>query len=153
MLEDFLKVGRDVLKEPVSPLGLNDLGVIINILEMILFWSGISWWFPEFYHSKKLAENSKKGIKIPSSFQNKKLRNFCVKKTKRIVEAGCIALGYVHWEIKFFGVPKGDEDIRLVYDGTISGINLFVWDPTFSLKALCLSLYCSLLTLTKWTLT
>ena len=35
--------------------------------------------------------------------------------------------------IRYFGVPKGDDDIRLVYDGTTSGLNLndSLWVPSF----------------------
>ena len=31
----------------------------------------------------------------------------------------------------YFHVPKGDEDIRMVYDGTKCGLNGAVWVPTF----------------------
>jgi len=33
--------------------------------------------------------------------------------------------------IKFFDVPKGEDDIRLVYDGTANGLNACVWVPSF----------------------
>jgi len=43
-------------------------------------------------------------------------------------------MGYLApWEIKsltsFFAVPKGDSDIRMVYDGTKSGLNDAMWAP------------------------
>ena len=31
----------------------------------------------------------------------------------------------------FFYVPKGEDDTRLVYDLTASGLNGALWDPTF----------------------
>lgn len=45
-------------------------------------------------------------------------------------------LGYIHpGEVKsltsFFAVPKGDSDIRMVYDGTKSGLNDAMWAPWF----------------------
>jgi len=48
---------------------------------------------------------------------------------------GYLEQGYVHWDIRFFGVAKGTEDIRLVYDGTSSGINQAVWAPSFFLPS------------------
>ena len=33
--------------------------------------------------------------------------------------------------IKYFGVPKGEFDIRVVYDGTASGLNDALWVPSF----------------------
>ena len=32
-----------------------------------------------------------------------------------------------------FSVPKGDDDIRMVYNGTSIGINYILWDPNFDL--------------------
>ena len=36
----------------------------------------------------------------------------------------------------FFHVPKGDDDIRVVYDGTKCGLNDAVWVPTFFLPTI-----------------
>ena len=33
--------------------------------------------------------------------------------------------------IKYFAVPKGDDDIRMVYDATANKLNEAVWVPTF----------------------
>jgi hypothetical protein len=33
----------------------------------------------------------------------------------------------------FFEVEKGEDDIRLVYDGSVSGLNLTIWVPRFFL--------------------
>jgi hypothetical protein len=33
----------------------------------------------------------------------------------------------------FFGVPKGEDDIRMVYDGSVSGLNDAIWVPGFTL--------------------
>ena len=38
--------------------------------------------------------------------------------------------------IRYFGVPKGDDDIRLVYDGTASGLNDSLWVPSFWLPTI-----------------
>ena len=38
--------------------------------------------------------------------------------------------------IKFFAVPKGEKDIRMVYDATASGLNAAVWAPPFWLPTI-----------------
>jgi len=35
--------------------------------------------------------------------------------------------------MNMFDVPKGDDDIRMVYDGTKSGLNACLWAPWFPL--------------------
>lgn len=41
--------------------------------------------------------------------------------------------GSVESLTSFFAVPKGDDDIRMVYDGTKSGLNASIWVPRFPL--------------------
>ena len=36
--------------------------------------------------------------------------------------------------IRYFGVPKGDSDIRMVYDATANRLNDAVWVPSFWLR-------------------
>jgi hypothetical protein len=36
----------------------------------------------------------------------------------------------------FFAVPKGDDDIRLVYDGSVSGLNTSISVPRFFLPTI-----------------
>jgi hypothetical protein len=37
----------------------------------------------------------------------------------------------------FFAVPKGDTDIRLVYNGTSLGLKAHLWAPWFALPTIC----------------
>jgi hypothetical protein len=37
----------------------------------------------------------------------------------------------------FFAVPKGDTGIRLVYNGTSSGLHSHLWAPWFALPTIC----------------
>ena len=46
---------------------------------------------------------------------------------------GYIRPGFVKSLIRYFAVPKGDDDVRMVYDGTSSGFNRWVWAPSFGL--------------------
>lgn len=52
-------------------------------------------------------------------------------RSKQYVETGpIISL------MSFFDVPKGDDDIRMVYDGSASGLNDHLWAPWFSLPTI-----------------
>ena len=83
-----------------------------------------------------LNERSRKSPKkycrpiVPSS---EALKVLIEEKINRIIAVRHLGSGYVHWDIRFFDVPKGDSDIRIVYNGTDNGINLEVWTPTFYL--------------------
>lgn len=41
--------------------------------------------------------------------------------------------GWVTGLVSYFTVPKGDSDVRVVFDGTKSGLNGVIWAPTFGL--------------------
>lgn len=47
-----------------------------------------------------------------------------------------IAPGYVSSLTSFFSVPKGETDIRMVYDGTKSGLNEAQWVPCFGMSTI-----------------
>lgn len=37
--------------------------------------------------------------------------------------------------LNYFAVPKGDYDIRVVFDGTSNGLNESLWSPNFFLPS------------------
>jgi hypothetical protein len=59
-----------------------------------------------------------------------------IKKLLKARKRGYIAPGVVESLTAFFAVPKGTDDIRLVYDGSVSGLNLSIWVPRFFLPTL-----------------
>lgn len=50
-----------------------------------------------------------------------------------IRDRGYVEAGVVESLTNFFCVPKGEDDIRMVYDGTASGLNDALWAPWFPL--------------------
>jgi hypothetical protein len=54
-------------------------------------------------------------------------------KLEKFRSRGYIAPGTVRSLINYFAVPKGDTDLRLVFDGTKSGLNAALWAPSFHL--------------------
>ena len=54
-------------------------------------------------------------------------------KLKKVREKGYIIPGAVRSLTSFFSVPKGDGDVRMVYDATKSGLNAQLWAPWFLL--------------------
>jgi len=56
-------------------------------------------------------------------------------KVSKVIKRGYLEDGYVASLINYFAVPKGDSDIRVVYDGTKCGLNQSVWAPNFYLPS------------------
>jgi hypothetical protein len=56
-----------------------------------------------------------------------------VDKISKVRKRKYIAPGFVASLTDFFSVPKGDRDIRVVYNGTSSGLNDVLWVPSFPL--------------------
>mmetsp|Transcript_11711 Transcript_11711/g.19385 ORF Transcript_11711/g.19385 Transcript_11711/m.19385 type:complete len:1450 (-) Transcript_11711:1434-5783(-) len=132
---------------------LTELGIELHALTNILWYAGEATWFehksgstlhyfrfPPIY--QKIAKDGvpiffeKKGpasMKRQARFANPALKKGAQEKInkalgrKYIVEAN-ITLKSL---IKYFAVPKGLEDIRMVYDATANGLNDAVWAPSF----------------------
>ena len=51
-------------------------------------------------------------------------------------ERGYIRKGFVKSLIRYFAVPKGESDIRMMYDGTSSGFNRWAWAPSFGMPTI-----------------
>ena len=49
---------------------------------------------------------------------------------------GYLEKGSVLSLTSYFAVPKGPDDIRMVYDGTKSGLNEALWVPSFGLPTI-----------------
>ena len=53
-------------------------------------------------------------------------------KVNKIRKLQYISPGLVKSEIEVFHVAKGEDDIRLVYNGTSCGLNAVLWAPWFA---------------------
>jgi hypothetical protein len=52
-----------------------------------------------------------------------------------MIDRSYLEPGIVSSFLNYFAVPKGDSDIRVVYDGTLSGLNGSLWCPNFFLPS------------------
>jgi hypothetical protein len=59
-----------------------------------------------------------------------------IKKLAKVRKRGYVAPGLVESLTAFFAVPKGDDDVRSVHDGSIGGLNLTIWVPQFFLPTI-----------------
>ena len=59
-----------------------------------------------------------------------------IQKLRKVMERGYIRPGKVKSLTGFFPVPKGKEDIRMVYDATKCGLNATLWAPSFWLPTI-----------------
>ena len=100
----------------------------------------LHWRWPEFFR-----ERIQDGLKVhfqkpPPRYQraqrdvlDPKIKEKVIEKLEKVRARRYIAPGYVVSLTAFFQVPKGDDDIRMVYDGTVSGLNDSIWVPRFAL--------------------
>jgi hypothetical protein len=101
------------------------------------------WHWPKFYQ-----EVIRDGLKVffqaePPKYK-KSQRDISDPEVKTKVSAkldkvrarGYISPGIVESLTAFFAVPKGEDDIRLVYNGSMSGLNSSLWVPCFFLPTI-----------------
>jgi len=77
-----------------------------------------------------------------------KVRQQIRAKLENVMEKSYIQKGAVTSLTSYFAVPKGLEDVRIVYDSTRSGLNAAIWAPTFSLPSV--ENLTDMLELTSW---
>ena len=61
------------------------------------------------------------------------VRSLVADKISKVLERGYIRPGPVSNLTDFFPVPKGENDVRIVYNGSSSGLNKAIWAPNFML--------------------
>lgn len=64
---------------------------------------------------------------------NRDIRGQVSKKLTKFIDQGYVSQGPVRSLVSFFTVPKGESDVRVVFDGTRSGLNAALWAPSFHL--------------------
>jgi hypothetical protein len=57
-------------------------------------------------------------------------------KRKAVRHRRFITPGFVKSLMSFFSVPKGEDDVRMVYNGSESGLNDSIWVPRFVLPTI-----------------
>jgi hypothetical protein len=65
--------------------------------------------------------------------KDKKVKQQAIEKISKVRKRRYISAGYVFSLTDFFSVPKGNTDIRMVYNGTSSGLKDVLWVPSFLL--------------------
>ena len=123
--------------------------------ECIVRSSGATWWEwrcgsrPFFWRwPKEYRHQIRDGLKlwikhqlpkwqVPQRHESDALvRGYVRNKLITVRERGYIAIGFIIALTSYFSVPKGDDDIRVVYDGTKSGLNAALWAPWFPLPTI-----------------
>jgi hypothetical protein len=64
---------------------------------------------------------------------NPTLKSGVKEKLDKVFQRRYFEVGLVKSLTTFFGVPKGEEDMRVVYDGSLPGLNTALWCPWFML--------------------
>jgi len=63
-------------------------------------------------------------------------KGLVIRKLKKVMDRRYLGEGVIKSLTSFFDVPKGKEDIRMVYDGTINGFNESIEVPKFGMPTL-----------------
>jgi hypothetical protein len=72
--------------------------------------------------------------KRPQRAENNPILRARVKeKLDKVLQRRYFEVGLVKSLTTFFGVPKGEDDMRVVYDGSLPGLNAALWCPWFML--------------------
>lgn len=110
-------------------------------------WTGGSSLFFWRWNGREQIQAARDGIKIfvASALPNQKRQKavrlapnqqaLVVAKLDLMVKRDYLETGHVTNTVHFFAVPKGDSDIRVVFDGTSSGLNETLWAPNFFLPS------------------
>ena len=105
----------------------------------LLFWR----WTPKFQKMARdgvpvywIPGRKPESRKLQPSIEDANVHAQMKSKLQKARGNGYIKPGKVTSLIRYFGVPKGENDIRLVYDGTASGFNDAVWTPNFGLPTI-----------------
>lgn len=88
---------------------------------------GLPLWFKAPMPQWRVPQRSEKDPRVWSAMR---------KKLQAVREKGYLKPGTVKSLTSFFAVPKGENDIRMVYDGTKSGLNGVLWAPWFPLPTI-----------------
>ena len=76
-----------------------------------------------------------RNVKPQRSEPDEGIRQQILQKIQKVIQKGYIAKGEVISLTSYFAVPKGTDDVRLVYDATASGLNACLWAPNFWLPS------------------
>jgi hypothetical protein len=74
--------------------------------------------------------------------KNPQLKGMIKSMLSKVRSKGCITSGNVLSLTSFFTLPKGEGDVRIVYDTTKSGLNSQLWVPWFMLPTIESHLRC-----------
>ena len=132
---------------------LTELGIELHALTNILWYAGEATWFehksgstlhyfrfPPIY--QKIAQEGvpvffeKRGPtsrKRQARFSDPAMKKGVQKKINKAVDRKYIVEAKITLKslIKYFAVPKGDSDLRIVFDASANGLNDAVWSPSF----------------------
>jgi hypothetical protein len=100
----------------------------------------IHWKWPEWYQKiiqsglpVWFKEAPKAWLRPQAKIRTQVEHDLIKRKIAKVRNRGYVESGEIDSLISFFAVPKGMNDIRMVYDGTASGLNDAIWVPRFPL--------------------
>jgi hypothetical protein len=101
-------------------------------------WRWPSWYMETIRDSLKVCfRSTKPRYRKPQRDANNGTTQEQMKaKLEKVRKRRYIGEAFIPSLTSFFAVPKGIDDIRMVYDGTVSGLNESIWVPRFVLPTI-----------------
>ena len=125
--------------------------VVVQCAEACTWWNWnrgfkiVFWRWPKWYQEIARQGHSPMFVgppptaKVPQPpYDDEEIRQKVKEKIQRVIDNGYIELRdteEVESLMYYFHVPKGEEDIQMVYDGSKSGLNESVFEPWFNLPS------------------
>jgi hypothetical protein len=152
-VHDFYRCRKQKNRESVNEELIKDYEVGMDAISRALaasFWewddgSTVFFWRWTKEHRKELRDGLKvwfRKSELPSYWgrqrwpEDRLQREQLQEKILKVVRRRYVSNGFVKSLTSFFAVPKGVGDIRVVYDGTRSGLNDSIWAPNFYLPTI-----------------
>jgi len=133
-LDKDIRVGRDALERAANCTWWNwDAGSTMFFWRWALpFQVKVRDGTPLFIYHSALPANTSQQQDNPDPARQEQLK----KKVNGLRTKTYIDSGFVLSVLNYFGVPKGESDIRMVFDATKCELNAALWTPNFFLATI-----------------
>ena len=135
-----LKIGLDAMERAAGPYFRDDPKYSSTWWEWVSGSTPFFWNWPDQYQDEVrdgqphfLTDDFGVFVKPQRRPENEEVGKLIKKKAVPVHLKGYIEVGAVVSIIHYFYVPKGLDNVRMVYDGTGCGLNAALWAPHFGL--------------------
>ena len=94
---------------------------------LVQYWDGVSPWIKKSPLRWMMPQRRENNLSVILKVDNK---------MSKLFSRGYIIKGLILALTSFFSMPKGTNDIRIVFDASVRGLNDYLGDPNFMLPSM-----------------